>query len=491
MPSLPIGTKTKTEGQTVSASLRLTTADALAAAQETRALEIGQRVLGRVPSMFQQYFAGRPAVVVADKRTFAAAGHTVQEALRAAGQPTIEPFIFADDDLYAEHRFVERLEASLRCHSAIPVAAGAGTINDLVKLASHRCGRQYLCVATAASMDGYTAYGASITYQGSKQTFDCPAPIGVVADLDVIAAAPTDMKAWGYADLLAKVTAGADWIVADMLGVEPIAELPWNIVQGGLRQAVGDPVGIGAGDPAALAALVEGLMLGGFAMQAMRSSRPASGAEHQFSHLWDMQHHTHNGQAPSHGQKVGIATVAVTALYEELLACPAMPISPSDAVAQWLSLIGRSKTIAELFDDPKLRDLAEQESRAKWIDRDALLVQLKELQQRWPELCERLREQLIPLQQLREMLSSVGAPVEPEAIGISRERLRGSFRQAQMIRRRFTILDLALRLGKLDEWASNVTTGCQTAPSSPALLPRSTEGEGSQILDDDLPYDSN
>ena len=64
---------------------------------------------------------------------------------------------------------------------------------------------------------------------------------------------------------------------------------------------------------------MNGLMMSGFAMQAARSSRPASGAEHQFSHLWDMQHHTHEGVAPSHGFKVGIGTLASIALYEELL----------------------------------------------------------------------------------------------------------------------------------------------------------------------------
>ena len=66
--------------------------------------------------------------------------------------------------------------------SAIPVAVGSGTINDLTKLAAHQLGRPYIVVATAASMDGYTAYGASITHQGSKQTFDCPAPLAVIAD---------------------------------------------------------------------------------------------------------------------------------------------------------------------------------------------------------------------------------------------------------------------------------------------------------------------
>ena len=57
-------------------------------------------------------------------------------------------------------------------------------------------------------MDGYTAYGASITATGSKQTFDCPAPRVVLADLETIAGAPEGMNASGYADLIAKVAAG-------------------------------------------------------------------------------------------------------------------------------------------------------------------------------------------------------------------------------------------------------------------------------------------
>ena len=99
---------------------------------------------------------------------------------------------------------------------------------------------------------------------------------------------PSSMTASGYADLMAKVPAGADWIVADILGVEPIDETPWNIVQGGLHDALANPEACRCGDAQALKALAEGLMLGGFAMQAYpRSSRPASGAEHQISHmLW-------------------------------------------------------------------------------------------------------------------------------------------------------------------------------------------------------------
>src|SRR5438105_4877062 len=156
-------------------------AEALSAANDTRILEIGSHILAKTPQIFRRQFGNRPAVVVADTNTCAAAGREVLAALQASGQACRQPFIYSDPGLYAEHSRVTELEASLKQHDAVPVAVGSGTINDLTKLAAHRAGRSYLCVATAASMDGYTAFGASITYQGSKQTFECPAPVGVIA----------------------------------------------------------------------------------------------------------------------------------------------------------------------------------------------------------------------------------------------------------------------------------------------------------------------
>ena len=158
---------------------RISIAEALRAARETRCLELGKGVLGRTPEVFRRQFGDKPALLVADTNTFAAAGQAVQEAFRQAGHACREPFVFTDRKLYAEHKYVTALEEALKGHDAIPVAVGSGTINDLTKLASHRNGRPYLVVATAASMDGYTAFGASITYQGSKQTFQCPAPAAV------------------------------------------------------------------------------------------------------------------------------------------------------------------------------------------------------------------------------------------------------------------------------------------------------------------------
>ena len=310
--------------------------DALAVARYTRALRIGDGARHSAAELFEQLFGRATAVVVADVNTLAAAGRDVAASFRRRGQPCADPFVFTDPGLYAEDRYVERLYAALAGRQdAVPIAVGSGTINDLTKLVAHRLGRPYLAVATAASMDGYTAFGASITTGGLKQTFDCPAPAAVLADLEVIAAAPVGLNASGYADLAAKVTAGADWLVAEVLGVEPIDVPAWRLVQGRLREWLGDPAGVRRGDPGAVRRLTVGLMLGGFAMQRTQTSRPASGAEHQFSHLWDMQHHSHGGRPPSHGFKVGIGTLASTALYEQMLALPLDALDVDRCCREW------------------------------------------------------------------------------------------------------------------------------------------------------------
>jgi glycerol-1-phosphate dehydrogenase [NAD(P)+] len=437
---------------------RLSLSEALASARETRDLTLGRGVVNETAAVFARHFPGRTAVIVTDGKNHERAAVAVGTSLDAGGVPRRPDFIYPQASLYAESPHVATLEESLRTHDAIPVAVGSGTINDLVKLAAHRAGREsYLCVATAASMDGYTAFGASITHDGAKQTFSCPAPRAVVADLDIIAGAPPEMTAAGYADLLAKVTAGADWILADALGEDPIDPRAWAIVQGGLRDALADPEGARLGRVASVGPLTEGLMLGGFAMQWSRSSRPASGAEHQFSHLWDMEHHVHRGEAPSHGFKVGVATHAVTRLYEELLAEDFGALDIAAAEQAWAaSPVNKEAAIRARFHGCDFVETAVAETRAKAIDAPRLRAQLQRLRENWPVLRERLRTQLLPAEEVRSRLAAVGAPTEPEQIGLSRARLRDTFIRAFHIRRRFTVLDVAMRTNRLEGWLDRI-----------------------------------
>jgi glycerol-1-phosphate dehydrogenase [NAD(P)+] len=259
------------------------------------------------------------------------------------------------------------------------------------------------------------------------------------------------MTAAGYADLLAKITAGADWIVADELGIEPIDRRAWDMVQSGLGDSLADPRGCAAGDAGAIARLTEGLLLGGFAMQAAATSRPASGAEHQFSHLWDMEHHAHAGAAPSHGFKVGVASVAVARLFEAVMAMPLEAVDVESACASWPQREFVERSVCELFADEDVRNVALRESLAKWIGRDALRAQLMMLRRRWPDLLRRLRAQMPGPSALAAMLEAAGAPSAPQQIGISPARMHLSFYKAFHIRRRFTVLDLCVRAGVLDD----------------------------------------
>ena len=428
---------------------------AVRVARDTRLFEAEPGIRHRTGSIFRALFAGQSAIVVADGNTFEAAGRDVQASLEREGVARQEPFVFGPH-VHADIECVEELESILRPLPSIPIAVGSGTLNDLTKLASHRLNRPYMVVGTAASMDGYAAFGASILKDGSKETMECPGPRAIAADLETIGRAPAGLNASGYGDLLAKIPAGADWILADAAGAEAIVKPVWDTVQTFLRSWVGAPAAIPAREPAPLAHLLNGLVTSGLAMQEMLTSRPASGAEHQFSHLWDMQSHTFRGEAPSHGFKVGIGTLASTALFEDLLVRDIRSLDVDRAVAAWPSLEAHQTRILQLFGPGGLARRAAEETRAKYAGGEALRAQLTRLRDSWGELRPRLKQQLVPFQEAREMLSKAGCPYDPAQIGISRARLRLAYEQCCYLRRRFTILDAAQRMGLLKSALDNL-----------------------------------
>lgn len=427
---------------------------ALEKATQTHAIVLRQGAIEEAADVFRRFFPDKRAVVIADKTTFGVAGNAVDTMLRAEGVLTDAPVILDYPDMHAEWKYIEILDGILAETDAIPIAVGSGTINDLVKLSSFHSNRRYMVVATAASMDGYVAFGASITKDGCKTTFPCTAPIAIVADIDVISKAPADMTASGYADLFAKVPAGADWIVADAIGVEPVDPVSFSIAQDGLHDALSNPQGDREGRPEEIAKLMEGLLLGGFAMQAYpKSSRPASGADHQFSHLLNMQHYVMaDGKAPSHGFQVALGTLVSLFFYRELLKTDVEAIDVEACVRNWPGLEEQEQEAVRMFQGTDFPMLGATEVKAKYVDHEGLRRELTAFKEKWPATRQRLERQLIPVEEAMRRLQLVGAPTRPEDIGLTRRRMRDSVILAQKIRRRYTILDLGLRTCLLDKW---------------------------------------
>ena len=393
----------------------------------------------------------RRALVMADDAGFGAAGAAVTESLRLAGF-AVEHLVLPSVPLpQASVDAAEPFRGKLADDVGLfPVSVGSGVINDLVKYAAFQTERRYMSVATAASMDGYTSAGAPLAKGGFKVTIPTRAPIAMVADLDVIAAAPPEMNGWGYGDLAGKMPAGGDWIIADALGIELIDDKAWHLVQDHLRGWLGGPSGILAQDPDAVARLFIGLTAVGFAMEFYGSSRPASGADHQIAHLWEMEGHTHKGRKVSHGAAVSVGCVAALTVYDWLIQQDLSALDIEAVVAQAPTLEARLGMVRDDIADQRVAEKAEVEIRAKHFEVTAHRHQLRQLKTVWPTLRDRLSRHLIRADEMAAMLTEAGAPAYAHQIGVTPEHLLQTLRAAPHIRRRYTVFDLLHETGLTD-----------------------------------------
>lgn len=429
--------------------------EALKHTTDTKACVIAAGATESAARMFLELFPeSRTVLVVADPRTYQVAGSNVENLLKDAGVSVSHYLLGADGKpFHAEYCWIEKLREDYRSmypNGGVPmVAVGSGTINDIVKRTSEEVGVRYMVVGTAASMDGYTSYGAAITKDGMKQTLACKAPLGCIVDSKIAAEAPKEMVASGYADLLAKIPAGADWILADAIGSEAIDKMAWNLVQGPLRASLSNPAGVATGDIAETEKLCAGLVMSAFAMQAINSSRPASGTEHQVSHYWDMEDLCYNGLPVSHGFKVGIGTLISTKTIEFLLKQDIANLDVEATVAKWWPDFDTvAATFPTVFGGRQAHvNRAMMEYPKKFPTRDELRKELELIKSKWPELSARMKVQIMPFEEVRENLKKVGAPYEPEMIGISRARFRETYSGVPYMRARYFSLDLVDRLG--------------------------------------------
>ena len=428
---------------------------ALAYTTDTKECVIAPGAVECAAKMFSGLFPGKKsAYLVFDPNTWKVAGERVEALLAAAGVSCRRHELGADGKpFHAEYRWIDEVRdgylAAFADSKAPMVAVGSGTVNDIVKRTSEEVGVRYMVVGTAASMDGYTSFGAAITKDGMKQTLSCKAPLGCIVDSRIAAAAPGEMTASGYADLIAKIPAGADWMLADAVGSEAIHPVAWELVQDSLKDALKNPSGCASGDIAEVEKLCAGLVMSGFAMQAMNSSRPASGTEHQISHYWDMEDLAFNGLPVSHGFKVGIGTLASVKTLEFLLRFDLAALDIEKTVAAWWpDFASLCATFPKVYGDrPAHIRRAELEMAKKYSTPEKLRGELSALKRVWPELSRKIRAQLMPFDEVYAGLKAVGAPYEPEMIGVSRARFRETFAGVPYMRSRYFALDLVERLG--------------------------------------------
>lgn len=429
----------------------MTREEALGFAADTEVFVSGE-VLDETGRLIRRMFDDmRSVLICADDNTFAAAGKRLAASLDHDGLKVEEPWVWhTTEQLEPDTALVPDLVSAIDPGKHVVIAVGSGTINDLVKVACHELGIRYLVVATAPSVDGYTSPGASMLIDGFKQSLYCRAPIGVIADTGVLAAAPPEMLSAGYGDLASKVTAGTDWIIADAVGADAIDPVCWEMIQEELHGWLEQPASIVARNPEALDRVMYGLTLTGIGMQYLRRSRPASGAEHLLSHIWEMNHHRYRGRPVSHGFQVSVGTVAMTAFTECLLAMQPGSDTIDRRLDSWPEWDCREAVIRSQFSGSPGIERIVDENRRKHLTREALRSRLSHVVDRWETLRRDIAARLVPYQTLVSWLADAGCPVSAGDIGLSREALIDTFKPAGMMRDRYTAIDLAWELGLFD-----------------------------------------
>jgi glycerol-1-phosphate dehydrogenase [NAD(P)+] len=435
--------------------------DCLRAADETDALLLKRDALEEIPALLGRYTFDS-VYLIADENTERAAGKGVKKALRDI--PSAGSYIFPGSRLHTDYAHVTDLVTRLRAvpgyTSLVLIAVGAGTVNDLVKRTASELALPYLCVPTAASVDGYTSSGAALLKDGFKQTLPCAAPKALAADTAVLAGAPAYLSSSGFGDLAGKIIAGTDWIIAETAGAlgapgtEPIDSLAWSMTQRGLPEALQKSAAAVRGDGDAVNALFRALALTGFAMQYLKSSRPVSGCEHLYSHVWEMENLEAGGVPVTHGHKVAMGTLAASAFTEILFSRPEAPAGafkrPGPA--------RREAEVREAFGGAGSKAVtgAVKTALEKLLEPEAAKNLAGALRDAWKPLRDRVLERLPPYRELRALMERGGCPLRPEEINLTRKRTIAASRRAQMIRNRYTVLDLAWDLGVFEEVLSRM-----------------------------------
>lgn len=364
----------------------------------------------------------RAPTLICDRNTYKAAGQAVEALF-----PGIPTLCLDPEGLHADERATALIEEQLG-NADLLLAVGSGTIHDLTRFTAHQRDIPFVSVPTAPSVDGFVSTVAAMTWYGYKKTFPARAPIAVFADTDIFSKAPLRLSASGFADLLGKYTALADWKAAHLLTGEYLCERLCEMELSAIELVCENLSGIRTGEAGACEQLMYGLLLSGLAMQMIGNSRPASGAEHHFSHLWEMEAVNPHTDA-LHGEKVGVGLRLAAGIYHRL----AGKIDGGSCGLSGYS--GPETALLERFAAPDVhRQILEENTPDPLdaVDRNFLLQHLPEL--------SAILQQVPDEAQIVSLLRQAGAPVSMEEIGLSDDLIPLSAALSPYVRSRLTVM---------------------------------------------------
>ncbi len=413
---------------------------------------VKEGALSELPRLMKQYRA-KKVFLLADKNTYAAAGKAVAEIVENE-KVKIVKCIFQKDTLESDEHSVGRAIMYYESDCDVVIGVGSGVINDISKIVANVAGKPYIIVGTAPSMDGYASATSSMTRDGLKISLPSKCADVIIGDLDVLCQAPAKMMASGLGDMLAKYVSICEWRIANLITGEYYCEDIAQLVREALKKCADNADGLLKRDKEAVKAVFEGLVIGGVAMAYAGVSRPASGVEHYFSHVWDMRGVEFGIPVDFHGIQCAMATYHAVKLYE-LVKKQKPDYEKASAYVAAFDQSAWEQTLRQFLGKGAEAMIALEKKEGKYR-KDTHPERFNIIAENWDRILQIMDEELPSSEEIEKLLDTIGISKDLSAIGIDTECARTTFKATKDIRDKYVLSRLAWDLGVLDELAGQI-----------------------------------
>lgn len=408
---------------------------------------IGKGVVEKLPEVIARYGA-KKVFLFADPNTDAVAGARVANILENHNIAYTK-YVFANAELEPDEQAVGSIIMHYDSSCDLIVGVGSGVLNDIGKILSKVANHPYIIVGTAPSMDGYASASSSMARDGLKISLSTRCPNVVIGDIDIVKTAPIKMMVSGLGDMLAKYVSICEWRISNLINGEYYCPTVAKNVKDALQKCVENAKGLLERDEAAVEAVFEGLVLSGVAMNYAGISRPASGAEHYISHVWDMRGLEFGTPIDFHGIQCAIGTLYAAKIYEQIKA-----VIPNRekalAYAQNFDLEAYNREL-KAFLGLAADSMIELEKKEKKYDPAAHAKRLDVILENWDGILKIIDEELPSVEFLDQLMTDIHSPKTAADIGIDESIVPMTFVTSKDIRDKYVLPRLAWDLGIIDE----------------------------------------
>ena len=426
-------------------------------------IKIERGALNCVPEAVKALNAKKP-FIVCDKNTYAAAAKRVTEILAAAG---VEYTLFEAPEmgrpkLEPDEMALGSIAMNFDTSCDMIMAVGGGVINDLCKVFAFDTGRPQMIVGTAPSMDGFASNSSSMVVDGVKLTLYNRCPQAIVLDTEVLAQAPMRMLWAGLGDMVAKYISVCEWRIAHIVIEEYYCEHVAQLMRNALKRIMAAADHLAERDPDSVGAVAEGLVLSGFAMSFAKVSRPASGLEHYFSHMWEMMALERGHEADLHGIQVGVGTLLTLWIYENVLNLDRIDTDRARRAMAAFSPEAWEAQARRIF-GPIAPEILALERKAHKNDPARHEERLQRIEASWPAIRQIIREELPSRESIRSLMAACGLPLTPADLGLTEEDTVDALLGSRDIRDKYLTSSLLWDLGLLEDTAQSIRAVCRDA----------------------------